>query len=87
MSPFSAARISGRPLSIQLHPASGRKRVPHGSKASGRSQGGPRNNIQNAAAKCTCDDYFHKEADSQLDGGNRYTVERVEKQKYNFYLD
>ncbi|GFW19926.1 hypothetical protein TNCV_866321 [Trichonephila clavipes] len=39
-----------------------------------RSQAGPRNNFQNAAAKYTCDDYFLKEADSQQSGGNRYTV-------------
>ncbi|GFW52911.1 uncharacterized protein TNCV_2394901 [Trichonephila clavipes] len=69
-SPLSAPGISGRPLSIKLYPASGGKRVPQGR---GRSQAGPRSNFQNAATKYTCDDYFHKEADSQLGGGNRYT--------------
>ncbi|GFS85984.1 uncharacterized protein TNCV_1219771 [Trichonephila clavipes] len=41
----------------------------------GRSQGRPRNNFQNAASECTCDDYFHKETDSELCGGNRYSID------------
>ncbi|GFU69004.1 hypothetical protein TNCV_3398911 [Trichonephila clavipes] len=31
-------------------------------------------NFEIQAAICTCDDYFHKEADSQLCGGNRYRL-------------
>ncbi|GFV66841.1 uncharacterized protein TNCV_4304021 [Trichonephila clavipes] len=69
-----APGISGRPLSIQLHPASGSKRVPRGSKVAGEVPGGTAYNFQNAAAKCMCDDYFHKEIDSQLGDGNRYTM-------------
>ncbi|GFV79387.1 hypothetical protein TNCV_1903591 [Trichonephila clavipes] len=39
-----------------------------------RYQAGSRNNFLNATAKCTCGDYFDIEADSQLGGGNLYTI-------------
>ncbi|GFW71240.1 hypothetical protein TNCV_536581 [Trichonephila clavipes] len=41
-----------------------------------RSQAEPRNKFQNKAAKCMCDDYFHKAADSQLGDGKRYTSDK-----------
>ncbi|GFW46785.1 uncharacterized protein TNCV_2981411 [Trichonephila clavipes] len=74
ISPLSVPGNSGWPLSIQLHPASVRKKVFRGSKVAGEVLSGPRNNFQTSVAKCTCDDYFYKEADSQLGGWNRYST-------------
>ncbi|GFT91122.1 uncharacterized protein TNCV_20361 [Trichonephila clavipes] len=74
ISSLSSPGISGRPFSIQLHPDRGGKGFFVGQRLRGRSQAGTHNNFQNAAAKRTCDDYFHKEADSQLGDGNRYNV-------------
>ncbi|GFX63263.1 hypothetical protein TNCV_3895881 [Trichonephila clavipes] len=57
-------------LSISLHPASGGKKSLLGQGVAREVQGRPCNNFRGAG--CTCDDYFHKEVDSQLGGGKRY---------------
>ncbi|GFW57545.1 transposon Tf2-6 polyprotein [Trichonephila clavipes] len=67
------------PFSIPLHPAGRReKRFPVVPNVAGRAKAGPRNNFQNAGAECTCEDYFHKDADSQLGGRKRYNDGTVE---------
>ncbi|GFX42741.1 hypothetical protein TNCV_2196981 [Trichonephila clavipes] len=59
------------PFSIPLHPAGRRGKKSLGDQGVvGEVQGGPHNNFQHSDAECTCDDYFHKEADSQLGGDN-----------------
>ncbi|GFV52609.1 hypothetical protein TNCV_649081 [Trichonephila clavipes] len=61
------------PFSLPLRPARRREKKSSWCQMLwGRPKARPRNSIQNAGAECTCDVYFHKDADSQLGGGKHF---------------
>ncbi|GFY19584.1 hypothetical protein TNCV_4647561 [Trichonephila clavipes] len=82
LSSLATGISSLRLFRIYLHPASSFEPLLHSqpfditrdmSKGCGGSAiEGTRNNFRDTGAECTCDDYFHKEAESQLGGGKRY---------------